>query len=380
MIENLSSFEGSGVYYGATAMEAQLCAGADVVVVGGGNSAGQAAVFLASAARRVHMLVRSDGLADTMSRYLIRRIEENPAIELRTRTQLVALEGNGSLERVHWRDEWTGRVEDRDIGHVFIMAGAVPNTGWLTDCVAVDENGFVKTGTDLLSDELARWKWPLARRPQLLENEPSRHLRGRRRARRQCQTGRVVRRRRRDRRLVCTSSAARVVMTRTPGGSRVTASTMPSRSSSVSDTRSCNARFAIGGIGQIAWFAHSTGPSPAPRRASRSRKRSLPRSPVCGSVAARSVPRGGGHFDPPLHRENGGGARHLHDHDRWKRWPPHRLDAAGLPSVVIVTQQFGAKPLLIVVPYELERELMTVRERVMRSRRSNRPTRLTLHC
>src|SRR5262249_4683377 len=143
MIENLSSFEGSGVYYGATAMEAQLCAGADVVVVGGGNSAGQAAVFLASAARRVHMLVRSDGLADTMSRYLIRRIEENPAIELRTRTQLVALEGNGSLERVHWRDEWTGRVEDRDIGHVFIMAGAVPNNRGLTDRGGGDGDGFV---------------------------------------------------------------------------------------------------------------------------------------------------------------------------------------------------------------------------------------------
>ncbi len=107
-LENLSTFEGAGVYYGATPMEAQLCVGEDVVVVGGGNSAGQAAVFLASTARRVHMLVRGPGLADTMSRYLIRRIEENPAIVLRTRTEIVALEGDGRLERIRWRDDRTG--------------------------------------------------------------------------------------------------------------------------------------------------------------------------------------------------------------------------------------------------------------------------------
>ena len=110
-IDNLSTFEGAGVYYGATPMEAQLCVGEEVVVVGGGNAAGQAAVFLASTARRVHILVRGPGLADTMSRYLIRRIEENPAIVLRTRTQIVALEGNGQLERIQWRDDRTGEVE-----------------------------------------------------------------------------------------------------------------------------------------------------------------------------------------------------------------------------------------------------------------------------
>src|SRR6185369_5558597 len=85
-VENLSRFEGAGVYYGATFIEAQLCSGEEVIVVGGGNSAGQAAVFLAQTARKVHMLIRSGGLAETMSRYLIRRIEESPAIELRTRT------------------------------------------------------------------------------------------------------------------------------------------------------------------------------------------------------------------------------------------------------------------------------------------------------
>ncbi|HXY42464.1 MAG TPA: FAD-dependent oxidoreductase [Vicinamibacteria bacterium] len=168
-LENLSTFEGAGVYYGATQMEAQLCAGEEVAVVGGGNSAGQAAVFLASTASRVHMLVRGPGLAESMSRYLIRRIEENPAIVLRPRTQLVALEGNGSLERLRWRDDQTGETETHEIRHVFMMTGAVPNTAWLQGCLVVDDNGFVKTGPDLSPDELARAKWPLARPPYLLE-------------------------------------------------------------------------------------------------------------------------------------------------------------------------------------------------------------------
>jgi thioredoxin reductase (NADPH) len=168
-LDNLSRFEGAGIYYGATPMEAQLCAGEDVVIVGGGNSAGQAAVFLASTSRRVHMLVRGPGLADTMSRYLIRRIEENPAIVLRPHTQIVGLDGNGSLERVQWRDDQTGEIESHDIGHLFIMTGAVPNTRWLAGCVVLDENGFVKTGPDLSPEELERAKWPLARRPYLLE-------------------------------------------------------------------------------------------------------------------------------------------------------------------------------------------------------------------
>jgi len=172
-LDNLSTFEGAGVYYGATPMEAALCAGEDVVVVGGGNSAGQAAVFLASSSRRVHMLVRGPGLADTMSRYLIRRIEENPAIVLRTHTQIVTLGGEGKLERMQWRDEQTGEVESHDIGHVFMMTGAVPNTAWLSGCIALDENGFVKTGPDLASGDLGSTKWPLARPPYLLEtNRP----------------------------------------------------------------------------------------------------------------------------------------------------------------------------------------------------------------
>ena len=168
-LANLSRFEGAGVYYGATPMEAQLCVGEDVVVVGGGNSAGQAAVFLASPARRVHMLVRAAGLAETMSRYLIRRIEENPAIVVCTNTEIVALEGDDKLARIQWRGNRSGDVETHDIRHVFIMTGADPNTRWLHGCLILDDQGFVKTGPDLSTEELVNAKWPLARPPFLLE-------------------------------------------------------------------------------------------------------------------------------------------------------------------------------------------------------------------
>ncbi len=168
-IENLSEFKGVGVYYGATFMEAQLCRGEEVVVMGGGNSAGQAAVFLAQTAKRVHMLVRGSGLAESMSRYLIRRIEQNPAIVLRTNTEIVALEGSSHLERVRWRNDQTGSIETHDIRHVFVMTGAVPSTDWLVGCVALDAKGFIKTGPDLSQDDLAAASWPLATPPHLLE-------------------------------------------------------------------------------------------------------------------------------------------------------------------------------------------------------------------
>jgi len=168
-IDGLSRFEGAGVYYAATFMEAQLCAGEEVVIVGAGNSAGQAAVFLAEAARRVHMVIRSTGLADTMSRYLIRRIEDHPAIVRHARTEIVSLEGNGHLERVGWRDNETGRVETHGIRHVFTMTGAVPSTRWLAGCLTLDDKGFIKTGPDLSPEELAAARWPLARAPHLLE-------------------------------------------------------------------------------------------------------------------------------------------------------------------------------------------------------------------
>ena len=168
-IDNLSQFEGSGVYYAATFMESQLCRGEEVVVIGGGNSAGQAAVFLAQTARRVYMLVRGDGLADTMSRYLILRIEQSPAIELHSNTELCALEGGNHLEQAQWRNKKTGEVQKREVRHVFIMAGADPATHWLDGCVALDTKGFVKTGADLTHKDLRDAQWPLARRPLLLE-------------------------------------------------------------------------------------------------------------------------------------------------------------------------------------------------------------------
>jgi len=168
-IPDLARFEGVGVYYAATAMEAQLCRGEDVIDVGGGNSAGQAAVFLAQSARRVHMLVRAAGLAETMSRYLIRRIEQSASIELRTGMEIVDLEGGDRLEAVCWRDNRTTAVERRAVGHVFVMTGAEPATRWLANCVACDDKGFVKTGADLSRDELAAAGWGHTRAPLHLE-------------------------------------------------------------------------------------------------------------------------------------------------------------------------------------------------------------------
>jgi len=168
-LENLSRFEGAGIYYGATFVEAQLCTGDEVVVLGGGNSAGQAAVFLAQTASRVHMLVRSAGLAESMSRYLIRRIEETPAIELRTHTEIVALRGGDHLESITWQNDQTGASEEHAIRHVFVMTGGDPNTHWLAGCIALDEKGFIKTGPDLSPEDLSAFSWPLARQPFLLE-------------------------------------------------------------------------------------------------------------------------------------------------------------------------------------------------------------------
>jgi thioredoxin reductase (NADPH) len=167
-IDNLKKFEGQGIYYGATYIEAQVCGKEDAIVVGGGNSAGQAAVYLSQTSGKVHMLVRSSQLSDTMSRYLIQRIEENPAIEMHYCTEIVGLDGDTQLERVTWRDNRTGEISTHDIRHVFIMAGASPRTEWLEGCVALDNKGFILTGRDL-DPVIQNYHWPLQRVPLMLE-------------------------------------------------------------------------------------------------------------------------------------------------------------------------------------------------------------------
>jgi thioredoxin reductase (NADPH) len=166
-IANLEKFEGQGIYYGATYMESQLCEQEEIIVVGGGNSAGQAAVFLSQTARKVHMMVRSHELSETMSRYLIQRIEENPNIELHCKTEITALSGESHLESVTWRDKSRNESTTQAIRHVFIMAGASPRTEWLKGCVALDAKGFIVTGRDLESSDPPAWSLP--RPPQMLE-------------------------------------------------------------------------------------------------------------------------------------------------------------------------------------------------------------------
>jgi thioredoxin reductase (NADPH) len=170
-ISNLKDFEGQGVYYGATFLEAQLCGNEDIIVVGGGNSAGQAAVYLSQTARKVYMLVRSSGLSETMSRYLIQRIDENPRIELLCKTEITALEGKNHVERVTWIDRNRNETSTHDIRHVFIMAGASPRTDWLRGCISLDDKGFILTGRDLEMTGVPAppTPWPLKRSPQMLE-------------------------------------------------------------------------------------------------------------------------------------------------------------------------------------------------------------------
>jgi len=150
---NLKALEGCGIWYWASPIEAKMCAGQEVVLVGGGNSAGQAAVFLAGYASKVWMLVRGEGLAASMSQYLIERIAANPNIELRSRTEVIGVTGSrpSGLESLRWRHRDSGREETRAIRHLFLFLGADPCTEWLKECdVEVDDKGFVRTGFDEL--------------------------------------------------------------------------------------------------------------------------------------------------------------------------------------------------------------------------------------
>ena len=145
-------FEGAGIYYAATAMEADLCAEQEIVVVGGGNSAGQAAVFLARSAKHVHMLVRGAGLAATMSDYLVQRIERSDRITLYPHSEVTALAGDASLRSVTWTDRQSARETTRPATSVFVMIGAEPNTQWAAGCLDLDPQGFVRTGAQVGAD------------------------------------------------------------------------------------------------------------------------------------------------------------------------------------------------------------------------------------
>jgi thioredoxin reductase (NADPH) len=164
-LANLEAFEGRGVYYAASFMEAQFCADQEAIVVGGGNSAGQAAVFLAERARHVHVLVRSTGVAASMSDYLVQRIAAAPNVTLRTETEILALLGDGALAGVRWQHRSSSVVEEHPIEHVFLYLGAEHNTVWLKDCLALDASGFIKTGRDLSAEDLDPELW--AGRPPL---------------------------------------------------------------------------------------------------------------------------------------------------------------------------------------------------------------------
>lgn len=171
-VPELQRFEGRGVHYGATYIEAQSCIDEHVVVIGGGNSAGQAAVFLAQMARRVFMLIRAGDLSQTMSRYLIQRIVDNPKIHLIRNTELTGLSGEETLDQVTWKNKITGETTHQKVHQVFVMAGAAPNTDWLRGCVALDERGFILTGRDLplLAHRSVSPPWPLKRPPQIFES------------------------------------------------------------------------------------------------------------------------------------------------------------------------------------------------------------------
>jgi thioredoxin reductase (NADPH) len=168
-VPGAEKFEECGIYYGATAMESELCVGCDVVVVGGGNSAGQGAVYLAKGARSIHVVIRRDDLSATMSRYLIRRIEEIPNIRVHPRSEVTGLSGDGRLKAVEITTRGEAEPLRIETGHLFLFIGAMPCTEWLRQTVAMDDKGFVKTGADLSPEELARSSWPDDRPPTLFE-------------------------------------------------------------------------------------------------------------------------------------------------------------------------------------------------------------------
>ena len=162
-VGDAARFEGQGIYYGATSIEAALCINDEVIVVGGGNSAGQAAVFLSERTKHVHLLVRGSDLRQTMSQYLVDRVEASPSITLRQNAEIVAVHGDDQLQSVTWMDRSSKTAHTEHIRHVFVMTGADPNTDWVDGCVTLDDRRFVRTGAELGKD------WKLERAPFPLE-------------------------------------------------------------------------------------------------------------------------------------------------------------------------------------------------------------------
>ncbi|MFQ6537729.1 MULTISPECIES: FAD-dependent oxidoreductase [Aphanothece] len=165
-VPNGRDYDNRGIYYAATAMEGELCRHQDAIVVGGGNSAGQATVFLSSHARHVHLLIRRESLVDTMSNYLIERILSSDRITLHPFTEIVGLDGDGHLEEVTWQNLQTAERETLPIRHVFLMIGAKPNTAWLDHGLSMDDKGFIRTGLDVVRD--GSWT-DSHRQPMMLE-------------------------------------------------------------------------------------------------------------------------------------------------------------------------------------------------------------------
>jgi thioredoxin reductase (NADPH) len=145
-LDNFEKFENQGVYYAATAMETPFCRNHEVIVVGGGNSAGQAALFLSQVAVHVYLMIRGKSLAETMSQYLLSRIEMSPRISILTETEIASLDGRSRLEQVTWVNRRDGSKTTKQIDTVFVMIGAQPNTSWLKGVVNLDEKGFLRTG------------------------------------------------------------------------------------------------------------------------------------------------------------------------------------------------------------------------------------------
>ncbi|AIZ42324.1 FAD-dependent oxidoreductase [Cellulophaga baltica] len=169
-IENISYFKGRGVYHSATAMEASNCKKEDIIViVGGGNSAGQAAIYMADYATEIHILIRGKNLSKSMSSYLINRIDSNPKIKIHPHTEIFKLEGDNYLERIHLKNNLSKEVKSMDVNHLFLFLGAIPTNNWLPSAVCKDSKGFIITGNDLTKEQLEDSKWLSERSPFPLE-------------------------------------------------------------------------------------------------------------------------------------------------------------------------------------------------------------------